>query len=135
MVVTLSGIVILVRPVQSKNALVSIMITLFGIVMLIRLWQPAKAPCPMLVTLLLSVALVRLSQPTNALSPMVCLHVSLENCNAAVPSVLTLHQFFQPCQPKLVKGGRKFHRQREVEISTRYYRITIPKFIQAMEMG
>ena len=50
MLVTLSGIVILVRLAHSAKAEGSMVITLSGIVMLVRLPQPLKAPLPMLVT-------------------------------------------------------------------------------------
>jgi hypothetical protein len=42
------------------------LMTLLGIVTLVRLLQPAKAESPMLVTLLPIAALVRLEHPTNA---------------------------------------------------------------------
>ena len=43
MLVTLSGIVMLVRPLQPENALVRMLVTLSGIVMLVRLLQPENA--------------------------------------------------------------------------------------------
>ena len=43
MLVTLSGIVMLVRPVQLSKALFPMLVTLAGIVMLVRLVQPPKA--------------------------------------------------------------------------------------------
>ena len=51
MLVTLSGIVMLARLVQSENAKESMLVTLLGIVMLSRLEQPSNAEEPMLVTL------------------------------------------------------------------------------------
>ena len=42
------------------------LVTLLGIVTLVRLVQPANASSPMLVTLLGIVTLVRLVQPSNA---------------------------------------------------------------------
>ena len=51
MVVTLLGIVILVRPLQPLNALSPMLVTLLGIVMLVSPVQLANAPFSMLVTL------------------------------------------------------------------------------------
>ncbi len=45
------------------------LVTLLGIVTLVRLLQPENAESPMLVTLLGIVTLVRLLQPENALVP------------------------------------------------------------------
>ena len=50
MLVTLSGIVMLVRLVQLKKAPFPILVTLSGIVMLVRRLHSRKALCPMLVT-------------------------------------------------------------------------------------
>ena len=50
MLITLSGIVMLVRLVQFKKAESPILVTLSGIVMLVRLVQLQKAWVPMLVT-------------------------------------------------------------------------------------
>ena len=50
MLVTLSGIVTLVRDVQSSKAKTPMLITLSGIVTLVRDVQLEKACCPMLVT-------------------------------------------------------------------------------------
>ena len=44
MLVTLSGIVMLVRLLQPLNALSPMLVTLSGIVMLARLLQPENAP-------------------------------------------------------------------------------------------
>ena len=52
MLVTLSGMVILVRLVQRAKALSPMLVTLSGMVMLVRLVQRAKALYLMLVTLL-----------------------------------------------------------------------------------
>ena len=51
MLVTLSGIVMLFRPVQSENARLPILVTLSGIVMLVRPTQLENAPLTILVTL------------------------------------------------------------------------------------
>ena len=51
---------ILVRFIQSKKAIESILVTPFGIVTSVRLEQPLKAYHPMLVTLLGMEILVRL---------------------------------------------------------------------------
>ena len=48
--VTESGIVMLVRLLQPLKALLPILVTESGIVMLVRLLQPSKAPYPILVT-------------------------------------------------------------------------------------
>ena len=69
MLVTLSGIVTLVRLVQPENASSPMLVTLLGIVTLVRLVQPENASSPMLVTLLGIVTLVRLVQPENAAAP------------------------------------------------------------------
>ena len=69
MLVTLSGIVTLVRP-HSLNALLPMLVTLFGIVMLVRSLQSLNALVPMLVTLSGMFMLVRPPQPLNALLPM-----------------------------------------------------------------
>ena len=47
MVVTLSGIVMLVRLLQPENALYPMVVTLSGIVILVSLVQPANAPSRM----------------------------------------------------------------------------------------
>ena len=52
MVVTLLGIVMLVRLLQPSNASSPMVVTLLGRVMLVRLTQLLKAWCKMLVTLL-----------------------------------------------------------------------------------
>ena len=51
MLVTLSGIVILVKPVHPRNAQLSMLVTLFGIVTVVKPEQPENAPQPTLVTL------------------------------------------------------------------------------------
>ena len=68
--VTLLGIVILVRLVQFLKAPSPILVTPSGIVILVRLVQPLKALFPMLVTLSPIVTLVRLVQPSKALKMM-----------------------------------------------------------------
>ena len=50
MLVTLLGMVMLVRPVQPTKAPSPMLVTLLGMVMLVRPVQPPKAPLPMLVT-------------------------------------------------------------------------------------
>jgi hypothetical protein len=50
---------------QSLNAQSSILVTVSGMVMLVRLMQPENAHCPMLVTLSGIVTLVRLVQYWN----------------------------------------------------------------------
>ena len=70
MLVTLSGIVMLVRLVQPKKAAFPMLVTPFPIVMLVRLVQSRKASFPMLVTLSGIVTLVRLLQSWKATSPM-----------------------------------------------------------------
>ena len=52
MLVTLLGIVTLVRLVQNSNASLPMLVTLLGIVTLVRLVQTSNAWSPMLVTLL-----------------------------------------------------------------------------------
>jgi len=52
MLITLSGMVTLVRLVQFRKAEKLIVVTLLGMVTLVRLVQPSKAHSPMLVTLL-----------------------------------------------------------------------------------
>ena len=51
MLVTLSEIVTLVKPVHSENAELPMLVTLSGIVMLVKPVQPENACSPMLVTL------------------------------------------------------------------------------------
>jgi hypothetical protein len=51
MLVTVSGITMLVKPVQRLNALLPILVTLSGITMLVKPAQPLNALPPMLVTL------------------------------------------------------------------------------------
>ena len=65
MLVTLLGIVTLVRLVQPENAQSPMLVTLLGIVTLVRLVQSENAASPMLVTLLGIVTLVRLVQPVE----------------------------------------------------------------------
>ena len=62
MLVTLFGIVMLVRLPQLENALLPMLVTLFGIVMLVRLPQSENALLPILVTLSGIVMLARLMQ-------------------------------------------------------------------------
>jgi hypothetical protein len=63
MVVTLAGIVKLVRLLQSRNALPPMLVTLLGIVTLVRLVQLENAEVPMLVTPPGTTMLVRFPSP------------------------------------------------------------------------
>ena len=69
MLVTLSGIVTLFRPVLA-NAWDSMRVMLGGIVTLSSLLQRENAEYPMLVTLFGMVTFVRLAHPVNACRPM-----------------------------------------------------------------
>ena len=119
MLVTLSGIVTLVRPVQLRNALCPMLVTLLPIVTLVSPVQCAnvpflmivtlsgivtvfspvhssKAAVPMLVTLFGTVTLVRPAQLENALLPMlvtlsgiVTLVISVHLKNAQLPILVT----------------------------------------------
>ena len=60
------GMVILVKPVQSPNAYSPIIVTLSGMVILVKLVQPANAYSRILVTLLGIITLVKLVQFKNA---------------------------------------------------------------------
>ena len=62
MLVTLSGIIILVKPLQYLKAESPMLVTLSGIVTLVSPLQPEKAELPMLVTLP-SEGIMLLSQP------------------------------------------------------------------------
>ena len=97
MLVTLSGIVTLVSPLQSSNAKSLILVTLFGIVTLVSPLQPSNAEDPMLVTLSGIVTLVSPLQPENAPSPIlvtlsgiVTLVSPLQPENASAPMLVTL---------------------------------------------
>ena len=70
MPVTLSGIVTLVREVQSLNVQTPILVTPSGMFTLVREVQPLNARPPMLVTLSGIVTLVREVQSENAESPI-----------------------------------------------------------------
>ena len=70
MLVTLSGIVIEVREVQSEKADPPMLVTLLGIVTEVSEMQPANALHPILVTLLGMVIEVRGLQAKKASSPM-----------------------------------------------------------------
>ena len=65
MLVTLLGIVMLVRPVQPVNAELPMLVTLLGIVILVRQEQPVNASLPMLVTLYILPLYVTLSGITT----------------------------------------------------------------------
>ena len=67
MLVTLSGIVMLVRALHPEKAPPPMLVTPSGIVMLVRPVQPEKAQSPMLVTLSGIVMLVIALQPEKAL--------------------------------------------------------------------
>ena len=68
MLVTLLGIVMLVREVQSSNILTPMLVTLEVAVKMtvVRLVQPSNTLLPILVTLVPIVAVVRLVQYRNA---------------------------------------------------------------------
>ena len=70
MLITLSGTVMLVSPVQPLNAAISISVTLSGMVMLVSPVQSRKAESPMIVTLSGIVMLVSPVQPRKAEEPM-----------------------------------------------------------------
>ena len=70
MLVTLDGIVTLVRPLQSQKAWPLMYVTLDGIVTLVRPLQPSKADTPISVTLDGIVTLFRLLQPSKAEPPI-----------------------------------------------------------------
>ena len=70
MLVTLSGMVMLVRLVHKANASPPMVVTLSGMVILVRLVQLENAATPMLVTLSGMVMLVRLVQLEKAEGPM-----------------------------------------------------------------
>ena len=70
MLVTLSGMVMLVKEVQYSNAESPMLVTLSGMVMLVKASQERNALSPMLVTLSGMVMLVKEVQYSNALSPM-----------------------------------------------------------------
>ena len=70
MLVTLSGIVMLVRLLQLKKVCSPMLVTPSGIVMLVRSLQSEKASSPMLVTPFGIVMLVSPVQPKKAESPM-----------------------------------------------------------------
>ena len=67
MLVTLLGIITLLRDLQSLNAYSPMLVTLLGIVTLVRDEQPSNALSSILVTLSGIVTLVRDLQPENAL--------------------------------------------------------------------
>ena len=70
MLITLSGIVTLVRLLHSSNADFPMLVTLSGIVTLVRLVHHLNAPFSMLVTLSGIVTLLRLVHLQNASSPI-----------------------------------------------------------------
>jgi len=70
MLVTLSGIIMLVRLVQLLKAYSPMLLTLLVMVILVRLVQPEKAPPPMLITLFGMVTLVSFLQRKKADFPM-----------------------------------------------------------------
>ena len=70
MLVTLSGMVMLVKPVQPEKAQSPMLVTLLPIVTLVNLVQPEKALSPMLVTLTGIVTLVNPVQPEKVSLPM-----------------------------------------------------------------
>jgi len=68
MLVTLAGIVMLVREVQKENALLSILVTLLGMFNEGKLEQPLKALTPIVITLLGMFISVRAKHPRKALA-------------------------------------------------------------------
>ena len=76
MLVTLSGIVMLVRLAQCSKAFLPMLVTLSGIVMLVRLEQIQKALCPMLVTGLPLIVSGMTSSPDAPLSQSVIVTAS-----------------------------------------------------------
>ena len=98
MLVTESGIVTLVSPLQPSNAYFPTLVTLLGIIMLVKPLQPSNAEFPMLVTPLPIVTLVKPLQSLNAESPMlvtlsgiVTLVKPLQPRNALNPMLVTLY--------------------------------------------
>ena len=91
--VTLFGIVMLVKLLQSSNAESPMLVTLSGIVMLVKLSQYSNALLPMLVTPSGIVMLVRLLQPLNALySMLVTLSgIVIFSCQVAVSRNFSSH--------------------------------------------
>jgi hypothetical protein len=65
MVVTPGGIVMLVKPMQPRNAPMPMLVTLEGIVMLVRPIQPLNAASPMLVTGFPTIDKGMLTSPTS----------------------------------------------------------------------
>ena len=72
MLVTLAGIVMLLRSVQKAKAWCPMLATLAGITMLVRFLQYSKAYSPMLVTLPF-VGITLLWQPTISFFSAVCM--------------------------------------------------------------
>ena len=70
MLVTLFGIVILFKPLQSPNAPNPILVTLSGIVILVKPLQPINAYASILVTPFGSIILFKPLQPENAFHPI-----------------------------------------------------------------
>ena len=70
MLVTLLGMLMLVRPEHPEKTLGSMLVTLSGMPMLVRPVQPEKALSPMLFTLSGMLISVRLLQPSKALLPI-----------------------------------------------------------------
>ena len=70
MLVTLLGMLMLVRPEHPEKTLGSMLVTLSGMSMLVRPVQPEKALSPMLFTLSGMLISVRLLQPSKALLPI-----------------------------------------------------------------
>ena len=71
MLVTLSGIVRLVRLLQLRNASLPMLVTPFPIPIVVKAEQPENAYSPMPVTSSKSVTLVKPEQPENARSPII----------------------------------------------------------------
>ena len=80
MLVTLSGITILVKPVQPENAELPMLVTPSPIVTLVKPVQPENALYPMLVTLSGIVTLVKPVQSSNAELPMLSPPFIITSC-------------------------------------------------------
>jgi hypothetical protein len=70
MLVTLLGMVTLVKLLHSSNAASPMLVTLSGIFTLAKWSQLLNAKCPIIVTLSGMATLVKLLHPSNAKSPM-----------------------------------------------------------------
>ena len=106
MLVTLSGIVRVVKPSQRENAFSPILVTLSGIVRVVKLWQLLNALLLIFVTLFGIVMLVRPVQWENAellifvtLSGIVIPVKPEQRENASSPMLVTLSGIVIPVKP------------------------------------